>query len=350
MKKKVIRVLVVDDSVLVQKLLMKILNEDPELTVVGVARNGKIAVDMTRELKPDVVTMDIRMPVMDGFQATRIIMTENPTPILVVSSSIRDRDLQISFNAIQAGALDIMEKPKGSLSRDYYTVSEDLVRKIKLISEIRVFKHLPLKYQTVPARYEKKLEKTRTMAVAIGASTGGPSALFQLITSMERDFPAPIFVTQHISEGFGRGCVEWINRNSDMPVHTARDREPIEPGVAYFAPDDRIMTINSGKSISVDSVEMDRRASPIDRMMESFADAYGRNGIGVLLTGMGDDGARGMKKIRDVGGRTIAQDEETSVVFGMPKAAIELEAAREVLPLGEIGERIISFLSGDSKK
>jgi two-component system chemotaxis response regulator CheB len=199
---------VVDDLVLVQKLLTKILDEDPELTVVGVANNGEIAVGMTRELEPDVITMGIGMPVMDGFQATSIIMAENPAPILVVSSTYRDRDLQISFNAIQAGALDLMEKPKGSLSRDYYKVSEELVRKIKRI---------PLKYRSVPARDEQMLERTGEMAVVIGASTGGPSALFHLITSLGWDFPPPILVTLHISEGFGRGCVEWINRNSDNP-------------------------------------------------------------------------------------------------------------------------------------
>jgi len=350
MKKKNIRVLIAEDSVLVQKLLTKVLGEDPELEVVGVAKNGKIAVDMARQLKPDVITMDIRMPVMDGFQATRTIMAENPTPILVVSSSIRDTDLQISFNAIQAGALDIMEKPKGNLSKDYYEVGQDLIRKIKLVSEIRVFKHLSLQLQTGLFKTEQKMEKTRTRAVAVGASTGGPSALFQLLTSFGPDFPAPIFVTQHISEGFGRGCVEWIRRNARMPVQMAENRTLIHPGTAYFSPDDRIMTINSTKSLSVDSGKMARRASPINSMMESVADVYGEGGIGVLLTGMGDDGARGMKKISTVGGRTIAQDEETSVVFGMPKAAIDLDAAEEVLPLEKIGGRIISILAREANK
>ena len=347
MMEKKIRVLVAEDSTLVQRILTKIFDNDPLLEVVGVAKNGKIAVDMARRLKPDVITMDIRMPVMDGFQATRIIMSEIPTPILVVSSSVRDDDLKISFNAIQAGALDIMEKPRGNLAREYYEVSEEIIKKIKLIADIKVFRHLAPKYHLPVLKKERPLEKTRRKAVAIGASTGGPSALFQLLTSLTPDFPAPIFVTQHISEGFGRGCVEWIEKNSRVPVTMAGEGEHIQPGTVYFAPDDRVMSITSRHLISVEQEKMPRGFRPIDRMMDSFAGIYGRGGVGVLLTGMGDDGARGMKEISETGGKTIVQDEESSVVFGMPKAAINLGAADEVLPLGEIAGRIVDHLAGD---
>lgn len=342
--KKVKRVLIAEDSIFIQKILIRILNEDPELEVVGVAKNGKMAVEMARNLKPDVITMDIRMPVMDGFQATRIIMSETPTPILVVSSSVNTEDLKISFNAIQAGALDIMEKPRGHLSGDYYEVGQEIIKKIKLISGIKVFRHLSPAQQK-PQPINNDIAKTAaSKGVAIGASTGGPSALFQVITSLADNFPAPVFVTLHISEGFGRGCVDWIKRNSNVDVRMAENGEHIKPGTVYFAPEDRIMRIASRNFISVDGEKMSRKSSPINNMMESFSQVYGAEGIGIILTGMGDDGALGLKKIRDSGGRTIAQDKETSVVFGMPKEAIRLDAVERTLPLDMIASQLVAFL------
>jgi two-component system chemotaxis response regulator CheB len=340
------KVLIVEDSIFIQKILARIIESDSGLQVAGIAKNGKVAVDMARNLRPDVITMDIRMPVMDGFQATRLIMSENPIPILVVSSSVNDEDLKISFNAIQAGALDIMEKPRGHLSGDYLEIGRDLIHKIRLISEIRVFRHIMPKRPGVMVMPPKGIEKTRSRALAIGASTGGPSALFQILTSFDRDFPVPVFVTLHISEGFGKGCAEWIRRNSRVDVRVPVDGEHIQPGTVYFAPDDRVMRTVSRNFISVDAEKMNRRSMPINVMMESFAEVWGPGAVGVLLTGMGDDGARGMKNIRDGGGRTIAQDEETSVVFGMPREAIALGAADSVLPLERIPTQIVQYLRG----
>jgi two-component system chemotaxis response regulator CheB len=340
------RVLIAEDSIFIQKVLVKIMEADPELQVVGVAKDGKAAVEMTRILHPDVITMDIRMPVMDGFQATRLIMTENPTPILVVSSSVHAEDLRISFNAIQAGALDIMEKPRGNLAGDYYHLGQEIIRKVKLIAGIRVFRHLSPKFRgDAAANQQKMIAKTRNKGVAIGASTGGPSALFQVITSLNPDFPAPVFVTLHISEGFGKGCADWLNRNAKVEVRIPADGETIQPGVVYFAPDDRVMRVANRTSISVEGDKMDRSVMPIDAMMDSFAGAYGQNGIGVLLTGMGNDGARGMARLKRVGGKGIAQDEETSVVFGMPKEAIAMGGVDVVLPVDRIAAQIETYLN-----
>ncbi len=337
-----INVLVAEDSIFIQKILVKILSDDPDIKVVGVAKNGKMAVDMARNLKPDVITMDIRMPVMDGFQATRLIMAQNPRPILVISSSVNDEDLKISFNAIQAGALDIMEKPRGHLAADYYEIGQTIVKKIKLIADIKVFRHISPGATAAPAVRPGRA-KTRSRAVAIGASTGGPSALFQILTSLEAGFPAPVFVTLHISEGFGRGCTDWIRRNARLNVKEAEDGESIQPGTIYFAPDDRIMGIVSRNFLSVEQEKMAKMAMPIDRMMETFASVYGPGGVGVLLTGMGGDGARGMKMIRDAGGQTIAQNEETCVVFGMPREAINIGAVDKVVPLEGIAPKIEAY-------
>ncbi len=342
---KIKRVLIAEDSVFIQRVLVKIMEGDPELQVVGVAKDGKTAVEMARLLRPDVITMDIRMPVMDGFQATRLIMTENPTPILVVSSSVHAEDLRISFNAIQAGALDIMEKPRGNLAGDYYHLGQEIIRRVKLIAGIRVFRHLTPKFQRTAETSQRMIPKTRNRGVAIGASTGGPSALFQVITSLSRDFPAPVFVTLHISEGFGRGCADWLNRNAKIEVRIPADGEEIQPGVIYFAPDDKVMRVTNRTAITVDGNKLDGSAMPIDAMMDSFAGTYGAKGVGVLLTGMGSDGARGMARLRKSGGKGIAQDEETSVVFGMPKEAIAMGGVDVVLPIEKIAAQIETYIN-----
>jgi two-component system chemotaxis response regulator CheB len=344
-KKK--KVLIAEDSIFIQKILKRIINSDPSLAVVGVAKNGRMAVDMARSLRPDVITMDIRMPEMDGFEATRIIMAEVPTPILVVSSSINTEDLKISFNAIQAGALEIIEKPRGNLSGDYYELGQEILRKLRLVSEIKVFRHIAPRYTTRPAGV-RTITKTRNAAVAIGASTGGPSAIFQILTSLDEDFPCPIFVTLHIAEGFGKGCAEWIRRSARLEVKVAEDNDSIEPGVIYFNPDDRFMTVRNRNFLSVEADRMPKRSNPIDRMMTSFAEVYGQKGLGVILTGMGDDGVAGLRLIKSNGGKTIAQDEATSVVFGMPKEAINKGAADVVLPLDRIAEQILNFLGAST--
>ena len=222
-----IRVLIVEDSPFIATTLKRVLESDPELQVVGIARNGKIGLEMTKMLLPDVITMDIRMPVMDGFEATKRIMTERPTPILVVSSSVNDEDLKICFNAVQAGALDVLEKPAGVTVGDYRVVAGDLIRRVKLISEIRVFKHLffsqamrrPERTKFGGAGGPRRGRRPRSNVFAIGASTGGPTALYQILTDLPRGTEALYFVTQHIAEGFGRGLAEWL---TDQTTHTVR--------------------------------------------------------------------------------------------------------------------------------
>lgn len=340
-----IKVLIVEDSFFISKILTKILETDPEIKVIGVAKNGETAVKMTKDLHPDVVTMDIRMPVMNGFEATKQIMVEKPTPILVVSSSVNDEDLKISFNAIQAGALDIVEKPAGNFSMSYEEIGAELIKKIKLIAEIKVFRHLSSKLQGSP-RLEKIGKKKRfdTRVIAIGASTGGPSALLTVLQGIPKEFSASILIAQHISESFALGCVEWLNNAVDIKVKMACDGEIMKEGVAYFIHDGKQLQVNkAGQLILKDNIK-GKSFSLITIMMKSIAECFGPKAIGVILTGMGDDGALGMKAIKESGGRTVAQDEKSSVVFGMPKVAIEMGIIDKILPLENISDGILEML------
>lgn len=341
-----IRVLVAEDSLFARSVLVKILEADPQLRVVGVARNGQEAVELAQSLRPDVITMDIRMPIMDGFQATQIIMAENPTPILVISASVTSEDLKISFNAIQAGALDIIEKPRGNLQSNYEKLGTEIVRRVKMVAEIKVFRHISTRLQRrlswKPAGGASRLVEH---AVAIGASTGGPSALLAILQAAPAEFPAPILITQHISEGFGRGCAEWLGRNTALEVKVAEDREQVRAGVVYFAPDRGLLELRGKWEIAVRLQRLRQERQSIDSMICSVAEAWREKTIGVLLTGMGNDGLEGLRRVKSLGGRTVVQDEKTSVVFGMPRAAIEAGAADQVLPLDDIAPGLLRLIA-----
>ncbi len=346
-----IRVLVAEDSLFARSVLVKILETDPGLKVVGVARNGQEAVDLVRELRPDVVTMDIRMPVMDGFQATQAIMAENPTPILVISASVGSDDLKISFNAIQAGALDIIEKPRGNLQSGYEKLGAEIVRRVRMVSEIRVFRHLSPRLQhplpwTPPAGAGGRFPEH---VVAIGASTGGPSALLSILQAAPAGFPAPVFITQHISDGFGRGCAEWLARNSALEVKLAEDGERMRAGVAYFTPDRCVLGLRGKQALAVRPQNAKLERTTIDAMITSVAEAWRERTVAVLLTGMGSDGVDGLRRVKALGGRTVVQDEKTSVVWGMPRAAAEAGVADQVLPLEEIPLALLRLVAGAVK-
>ena len=346
MQGRKLRVVIAEDSIFTQKLLVKILESDPDIEVVGIAKNGAEAVDLVRKVRPDIVTMDIRMPVMNGFQATERIMSETPTPILVISSSVSGDDLKISFNAIQAGALEIMEKPQGSLQSDYQQIGSEIIRRVKMISEIKVFRHISPKLRSevgLPGSAGGDAEEG--WVVALGASTGGPSALHQIFRDVKEDFPAVVFVTQHISEGFGEGCVEWLDRSSALEMKVARNQEVVQKGTVYFAPDRGVMEAVGKRRVGVRDAKYKEERLNIDCMMKSVAAAYGDRVVGVLLTGMGNDGVEGLRSIKKMGGRTIVQNEETSIVFGMPRAAIEAGVADEVLPLDEIIPAVMKMLT-----
>lgn len=348
MLKNIIRVLVVEDSPSMCKVLTNILNADPQILVAGVAHNGKEAAEIVPKLKPDIITMDIHMPVMDGFEATKQIMAYNPTPILIVSTSVFKVGMDKAFKAISYGALDIIEKGAMEITGDKKS-GEELIEKIKFLSDIKVLHHPLAKLEGRKERPVKVVEtpkkKILDRIVAIVTSTGGPQALLEILKRFPQNFPCGIVIVQHITSGFVEGLAEWLNSECQIKVKVAEDSEEIRPGVAYIAPCDLQMRVGEGGRIHLSNEPAHDGHRPSgDILLESVARVYKEGAVGVILTGMGRDGAMGMKAIKDMHGATIAQDEATCIVFGMPKVAIEMDVIDEVSPLGRIAEEIVGRL------
>lgn len=338
---KKIRVLVVDDSALARELIATILGNDGEIEVVGEAADGLEAIDKVRQLKPNIVTMDIVMPRVDGLEAIEQIMAHHAVPILVVTSK---GDAHTAFAAISKGALDLVEKPSVNLEN-----AQDFINKIKMLSRVKVITHVRGKLSgkktlEVPAARGEPANSERVVAVA--SSTGGPEALSILLSALPEDFPFPILVAQHISDGFMGGLVEWLKRLSKMEIKVGEEGERIDPGRVYFSPSERHMKINARRAITwVDRQPSDIYRPSCDILLSSVAETCGPQSVGVILTGMGHDGVLGMKRIRERGGKTIAQDEKTSVVFGMPREAIEKGLIDEVLPIQEISSGVLRLIN-----
>lgn len=350
MTNRTIRVLIVDDSLVAREMLAQILSTDPEIDVVGMVRDGQEAVDAVAELRPDLVTMDIHMPKVDGLEATEKIMAYTPTPILVVSSSVYGEGMGRAFDALARGALEVIKKPEPRDWADLESIGKEVIRKVKVLSRIRVITHITGRRTrttpyapgtpSVPARVGG-----RSM-VAIGSSTGGPSALLSILGRLEPEFPVPIVIAQHIAEGFVPGLVSWLDSGCKISVREAKDGQDVQAGVAYLAP--------TGVNLSMDGLTM-RYTKPLDgqlyipsadTLFESVSRSIGRSAVGVILTGMGADGAKGLKQLHDTGGATVAQDERTSTVWGMPRAAAEMGAVDSVLPVHEIAEEILRLVHG----
>ena len=336
-----VQVLVVDDSAVARGIISNFLDDDPDIDVIGVAKDGKEAIDFTTQLKPDLITMDINMPVMDGLAATTHIMAHQPTPILIVSSLVKS-EVDLAFRAMSLGALDAMEKP----SFDQFSAKDagELVRKVKLLSQVPVVTHLEGKRRnrlakSAPSKGYTSAAASKFQVVAIGSSTGGPKALHKVLSQLPVDFPSGILVVQHISAGFTSGLVEWLDRTSQVSVKEAEEGDKIQPGVVFIAPHDFHMMVVSGGIIRLNKALPIKGHRPSANVLfSSVAKVYNKNSIGVVLTGMGEDGATGLVEMRKSGSKTIVQDEESSVIFGMPKVAIEMGAAEEVLPIDKIGK------------
>jgi two-component system chemotaxis response regulator CheB len=334
-------VLVVDDSVVVRELLKEMLVADPEIWVVGEASNGKEAVEKTVALAPDILTLDIRMPVMDGLEAVQEIMAVKPTPILVITASLSKDELDVSFQAIHRGALDVMLKPVLDSRSEYAKIQKVLVDKIKMLSRIRVIPHFrrrPRKTRPIPTSKAHE----RNLVVAIGASTGGPAAVMTVLKSLTANFPAPLVVVQHIYQGFSDGFASWLERNLPFEVRLAADGDRLAPGRILVAPDGFHTVLETGRVRLNDGPPQNSCKPSVDALFLSAAETYRENALGILLTGMGTDGAKGAKAIRSRGGHVIVQDEDSCVVFGMPQAAIQLGGADEILPLSDIAEALVS--------
>jgi two-component system, chemotaxis family, protein-glutamate methylesterase/glutaminase len=347
---KKIRVLVVEDSLTVRKHLCEVLGAAPELQVVAEAENGKRAIELCRELRPDVVTLDMMLPLMSGLAATEYIMAHCPTPILIVSSSINRGELFRTYDALAAGAVDVLEKPRGDDTDGEW--ERRFVAAVKLVSRIRVITHprarlgdlgrTPATSQAVPLR----IPRPGAQVVALGASTGGPGAILEILRAIPSQFPLPILIVLHIGDLFATGFADWLDGQSSHEVAFARDREPLKGGRVVLAPPGHHLAVGGGRLLLTSGPERHSCRPSVDVLFESVAWEYGSTAAACLLTGMGRDGAAGLLEVRAAGGVTVAQDETTSVVYGMPREAVLLGAAEQVLPVGAIGPFIASLAAG----
>ncbi|HEX9094142.1 MAG TPA: chemotaxis-specific protein-glutamate methyltransferase CheB [Coriobacteriia bacterium] len=348
MAQRRIRVLIADDSLVAREMLAQILTSDPEIEIVGQAQDGHEATVMTASLKPDLVTMDIHMPKMDGLDAVAHIMAYTPVPILVVSSSVHG-DTGVAFDALKCGALEVMKKPEPRDWEDLDRIGRDLIRRVKMLSRVKVITHIAGR-KRVERGAAAELLSSRThdgyALVAVGSSTGGPSALMTLLGGLPKDFPAPVVIAQHIAEGFIPGLVDWLAGGCKIKVMAAQHRESPKPGCAYLAPTGRNLEYDGRVMRFADPGKGQLYIPSADTLFSSVASSMRSAAIGVILTGMGADGAQGLKQMRDAGAATIAQDEQTSTVYGMPKAAADLGAAVEVLPIEGIAPEVVRLVTG----
>jgi two-component system chemotaxis response regulator CheB len=344
-----ISALIAEDSPTIAALLTRMLESDPGIRVVGTASDGEQAVAMTRELRPNVVVMDVHMPLVNGFEATQRIMTEMPTPIVIVSSTINVHETAVSMKALELGALALLEKPIGLTHPEFEEVCRRFVATVRALSAVKVVRRWTTTSSGV-RRQSSRPALPMAEIVAVAASTGGPAALYRLLSSVPVDFDAPILIVQHMAPGFIDGFAEWLNSGTRLSVCVARHDQPLESGRVYIAPDDRQLGLAEVSTIEVSS------ALPVEgfrpsgtHLFRSVGMIYGHKALGIVLTGMGRDGVEGLRTLRASGGRVIAQDEATSIVFGMPGAAVAAGLANEVLPLDAIGPRLKDWVSSRSR-
>jgi two-component system chemotaxis response regulator CheB len=343
-----VSVLLVDDSLVALTILSRMLSTSPDIQVVGKARSGREALDLIPRLQPAVICTDLNMPDMDGLQLTKQVMERFPRPILVVSAAVHPEDADNVFRLLEAGAIDVLPKPRGGLAADEQAVAQELIRKIKIIAGVVA---LTRRQKTGSDRTPLQNgppsapPPARPHIVAIGASTGGPQALRAILAQLPADFPAPVLCVQHISDGFLGGLVNWLAASCTMPVKIARSGEQPIPGTVYFPQEGTHLEIDKGgRLVCSQKAPVDGHRPSVTATFRSVAEYSGDAAIGVLLTGMGSDGAQGMQAIFQAGGITLAQNEESSVIFGMPKQAIALGAVKYVLPLNKIAFMLPEFL------
>ncbi len=343
-----INVLIVDDSAFMRNTLSSMISSDPEINVIGFARDGMEAVDKVQSLKPDIVTLDVEMPRMDGIAALKQIMEKNPVPVLMVSS-ITNEGAKATLDALDLGAIDFIPKNLSDLSINIVKIKEILISKIKSIGKKRLFsRSLPRIRERQKTAAPRSYSTTRKIGiVTIGTSTGGPKALQSIIARIPADFPVPILIAQHMPPAFTGPFAERLNSLSAITVKEAEDGETIKKGTAYIAPGRGHMSVIRKKATETAvSVNEDRGSHiyrpSVDVLMVSIAENYSGQVLGIILTGLGNDGMQGMKEIKNRGGKTIAESEETCVVYGMPRSVIESGCADKIVPLDEVAGEMIN--------
>ncbi|NTV15184.1 MAG: chemotaxis-specific protein-glutamate methyltransferase CheB [Desulfobulbaceae bacterium] len=333
-----IKVLLADDSRFSRDFIRSILSISPEIVIVGEAENGLEAIEKTKALRPDLIIMDLEMPDLGGLEAIERIMCENPTPILVVISR---GGADTAFRAISKGALEVISKTEIDPNR-----AREFIEQVKILSQARVITHVMGRHRAHPDAALKEDTVPFDHIIAIAASTGGPNALNVILPNFPADFCCPIVIAQHIADGFVVGLVEWLAKICKVAVRVAESGDVLLPGQVYVSPPERHMVVVAGNRVAL----VERKAQDIyhpscDTLLTSVAAVYGAKAIGVILTGMGADGVRGMVKIKEMKGRTIAQDQETSIVYGMPQKAVEAGCVDLVCPLPQIGEKLLGMVA-----
>ena len=365
-----IRILVADDSPTSRALLVSLFSGEPDFRVVGEATNGQEAVEMAERLSPDLITMDVQMPLMDGLEATMQIMVRSPRPIIIVSSTARDTEVELSLEATRAGALMVLPKPEGPLSPGFASDRRQLISMARAMSQVKVVRrhgavltpsgnassvlsptgNTPAAHPAYAGAAPGRARSSRgtVRLVAIAASTGGPAALRTILSELPRDFPVPILIVQHIARGFTSGLAHWLDAATPLAVKLAELGEPAVAGAVYIAPDDRHIgcRLDAAGTIRVlldnaPAVGMFRPSATY--LFRSIADSLGKQGLSVILTGMGDDGVAGLRVVKAAGGRVIAQDEASSVIFGMPREAARAGVVDSVIALNGIARALVEL-------
>ncbi len=345
-----IRVLVVEDSLTMRRRLCEVLDSDSQIQVVGEAEDGKRAIELCLELKPDIVTLDMMLPVMSGLAATEYIMAHCPTPILIVSASTNRGELFKTYDALAAGAVDALDKPLGDEADDEW--ARRIVSAVKLVARIKVITHPRARLGALgrapasrPVPLSLAVASRQCRVVGVGASTGGPGAIVDVLRAVPSGFPFPILLVLHIGEPFGSAFAEWLDGQTPHRVSYACDGQPVTHagGRVVMAPPDQHLEVRGGRLWLTSGPERHSCRPSVDVLFESMAREYGTASAACLLTGMGKDGAAGLLEVRRAGGFTLTQDEATSVVYGMPREAVMLGAAEHVLPLDEIGPALASL-------
>lgn len=342
-----IKVLVVDDSAFSRQTIKKMLESEPAIKVVGIAADGIDAIAKTLRLKPDLITLDFEMPEMDGFSFLRWLMMQRPTPVIMLSSY---SDSKTVFRALELGAVDFIAKPSKRASMELKNIEKDLLQKVKGIQSLNMdvlSKNLRL-LETELSLEGQPLDRSSVDLVAVGASTGGPAGLQIVLTKLPAEFPSAIAVSQHMPKGFTKPLAERLDRLSKVTVKEAEEGDLIEPAKVLICPGGYHMSFKRRAAkvrvILKESTYEDKYIPSIDTMMHSAAELYNDRAMGVILTGMGNDGMQGMLEIKSKGGYTIAESEKTSIVFGMPQEAIKAGAAKKVLPITGIANEIIKVV------
>ncbi len=339
-----IKVLVVDDSAFMRQIFKKTINEDPELKVIETARNGSKALDLIPEIKPDVITLDVEMPVKNGIETLKKIM-EFPEPIPVVMVSALNNKETV-LKALEIGAFDFIPKPSGTISLNIDQITEQLIQKLKTAAKNKKIACDIEKIKTYPGTIDNKNNKDFPV-IAIGCSSGGPKALKKLLSVFPGNFPAALVIVQHMPAGFTDSLARRLNQTSKVTVKEASEHDYIKKGVALIAPGDYHLTVNQNEKITLNQKPTKWGVRPcVDYMMSSIAQIYQERVIGVILTGMGHDGAQGMSNIKNYNGYGIVEDKSTALVYGMPATTIKKNVYDEIIPLDQIGFKIIEIIEG----